>query len=68
MKDSQTSYLGVTLGDRDYTDLNSWIVIALSEEKALSDHDYVSLAYQNWAEGSNLPMPGSFALFKRNEF
>ena len=29
--DAQISYLGVVLGDRDYTDLNSWSVVALSE-------------------------------------
>ena len=30
--ETQISYLGVTIGDRDYTDLNSWSVIGLSEE------------------------------------
>lgn len=30
--ETQVSYLGVTIGDRDYTDLNSWSVIGLSEE------------------------------------
>lgn len=29
--DTQIGYLGVTVGDRDYTDLNSWSVIALSQ-------------------------------------
>lgn len=28
--DAQVSYLGVLVGDRDYTDLNSWSVIGLS--------------------------------------
>lgn len=27
---NQISYLGVVIGDRDHTDLNSWSVIALS--------------------------------------
>ena len=29
--DAQISYLAVTIGDRDYTDLNSWSVVGLSE-------------------------------------
>lgn len=29
--ETQISYLGVTIGDRDYTDLNSWSVIGLSQ-------------------------------------
>lgn len=28
--DSQINYLAVVLGDRDYTDLNSWSIVALS--------------------------------------
>ena len=36
--ETQTSYLGVTIGDRDYTDLNSWSVIGLSEE-LVNDED-----------------------------
>ncbi len=28
--DAQIGYLGVIVGDRDYTDLNSWSVVALS--------------------------------------
>lgn len=35
--DAQTSYLGVIIGDRDYTDLNSWSVVALSKEMAGKD-------------------------------
>lgn len=69
--DAQVSYLGVTIGDRDYTDLNSWSVVALSEEfitkKSDSSsglEDFVVEMYGNWANGSNLPMPGSFAMFK----
>lgn len=27
--DSQISYLAITVGDRDYTDLNSWSVVGL---------------------------------------
>lgn len=30
--DAQVSYIGVVVGDRDYTDLNSWSVVGLSEE------------------------------------
>lgn len=30
--DGQVSYLGVVVGDRDHTDLNSWSIVALSKE------------------------------------
>ena len=30
--ESQMAYLGVVIGDRDHTDLNSWSVIALSRD------------------------------------
>jgi hypothetical protein len=66
--DAQVSYLGVTIGDRDYTDLNSWSVVGLSEEFVNSEHeDFVVKMYGRWAEGNSLPMPGSFALFKMKE-
>ena len=63
--DAQVSYLGVIIGDRDYTDLNSWSVVGLSEEFLNSEHeDFVVKIYSDWADGRNLPMPGSFAFFK----
>ena len=66
--DAQVSYLAVTIGDRDHTDLNSWSVVGLSEEFIDSDHeDFVVKTYSDWADGRNLPMPGSFALFKAEE-
>lgn len=32
--DAQINYLGVAIGDRDHTDLNSWSIVALSKEIA----------------------------------
>lgn len=32
LADAQTCYLGVVVGDRDHTDLNSWSLVALSQE------------------------------------
>lgn len=65
MLDAQISYLGVLVGDRDYTDLNSWSVIGLSEEFIKTENeDFVVKMYGDWIDGRNLPMPGSFALFK----
>ena len=66
--EAQLNYLGVTIGDRDYTDLNSWSVIGLSEELTnREDNEYIVQKYAEWAEGKQLPMPGSFALFKLQE-
>lgn len=66
--DAQVSYLTVTVGDRDYTDLNSWSVTALSEEHLGTKYeDFVVQMYADWANGANLPMPGSFAIFKTEE-
>jgi hypothetical protein len=30
--DAQSTFLGSTVGDRDYTDLNSWSLVAMSRE------------------------------------
>jgi hypothetical protein len=57
--------LGVVIGDRDYTDLNSWSIVALSKELSEEDPDFVAKYYKLWADSQKLPMPGSFALFKR---
>ena len=66
--EAQTSYLGVTIGDRDYTDLNSWSVIGLSEELVDGENqNFIVEMYNEWADGKQLPMPGSFAMFKMNE-
>lgn len=66
--DAQVSYLAVTVGDRDYTDLNSWSVVGLSEEFVGSENEnFVAQTYCDWANGSSLPMPGSFAIFKTKE-
>jgi hypothetical protein len=48
--DGQVNYLGVVLGDRDYTDLNSWSIIALSKEFGNEDPDFVAKYYKLWAD------------------
>lgn len=63
--DAQVSYLGVVIGDRDYTDLNSWSIIALSKEISQEESDNVAKYYKIWADSQQLPMPGTFALFKK---
>ena len=63
--DIQNTYLGVMAGQRDYTDLNSWIIVAMSREWVGINVDLVAKQYCSWAGGQELPMPGSFALFKR---
>jgi hypothetical protein len=57
--------MGVVLGDRDHTDLNSWTLVSLGEEASWKNPKYVGRMYYDWADGQHLPMPGSFALFKR---
>jgi hypothetical protein len=56
------------VGDRDYTDLNSWTLVSLSEEASLQNPQYVAKMYYDWADGQQLPMPGSFSRFKRKVY
>lgn len=67
LADAQTCYLGVVVGDRDHTDLNSWSVVALTQELGETESELVANYYRLWSEGQQLPMPGSFALFKKND-
>lgn len=62
--DAQVNYLGVVVGDRDYTDLNSWSIVALTKEIGEEQPDFVAKYYKLWADSQQLPMPGTFALFK----
>ena len=63
--DNSIQYLAVIIGDRDYTDLNSWPLVALSEEPSLVQPEFVAKMYYDWSDGQKLPMPGSFAMFKK---
>ena len=63
--DAQVTYLGVTVGERDHTDLNSWSLVAMSREWLPEHTAYIAGHYCEWAAGRELPMPGSFAVFKR---
>jgi hypothetical protein len=65
--DAQVSYLGVVIGDRDHTDLNSWSIVALSKEMSEEEPEYVAKYYKMWADSQHLPMPGTFALFKKKD-
>lgn len=55
------------IGDRDYTDLNSWSIVALSKEISEEESDTVAKYYKTWADSKELPMPGTFALFKKKD-
>lgn len=61
----QTSYLGLVVGDRDYTHLRSFSLVALSQELMASDPSRVAHSYAQWASHRCLPAPGSFALYRR---
>ena len=39
--------------------------MSLGEEASWKNPKYVGRMYYDWADGQHLPMPGSFALFKR---
>ena len=52
------------MGDRDYTDLNSKVLIGLTNEVVKENSELVAERYTSWALKQNLPVAGSFALFK----
>ena len=56
--------MSVIAGDREYTHLNSRVVVGLTTELWQSEAEQVAKRYELWAKGKQLPASGSFALFK----
>ena len=61
---TQVAYMSVMAGDRDYTHLNSKVIVGLTNELWQSETEQVAKRYEGWAKGKELPVSGSFALFK----
>lgn len=64
LSDGATAYLGLIIGERYDTSLNSHSVIALSSELSMKEPAVIAGFYENWVNKKRLPHPGSFARFQ----
>lgn len=64
LSDGATAYLGLIIGERYDTSLNSHSVVALSSELSIKEPTVIASFYENWVNKRCLPHPGSFARFQ----